>query len=109
MQVYFLLNVRLVDEVPMLERDRRRAAEWLKQWTPKNNFEAVITSDMDVAVQAFREDFAKSAATHGYPSRNFEFTIGMSEIEERDGVQRFSHNHELARVVDHNVNAGIPS
>lgn len=107
--VYFLLSVRLVDEVPMLERDRKRAAEWLKQWTPKNNFMAVISSSMDIAVAAFRKDFAKTVVNHGYPANNFEFTIGMSEIEEVDCVKRFAHNHELARVVGHNVNAGEPS
>ena len=106
-KIFYLLSVKLVDQVPMLERHRKQATEWLKQWTPKNNFKAVITADMNAAISAFRDDFKKTCATHGYPPANFEFMIGMTEIETTDdGIRRFWHNaSSAARIVASDVNA----
>lgn len=105
-KVFFLVGVRLVDKVPMLESQRKSAAEWLKQWTPKNNFKAVISNSLLDATYAFRDDFKKTCDSVGYPVGNFEFTIGCSDIEQVGGRLRFWHNHETCSVVGHNINAG---
>lgn len=105
-KVFYVLSVRRVDRVPMLERDRKAADEWLKQWTPKNNFKAVITNSLLDAVWAFRDEFKKTCDSVGYPPGNFEFTIGESSLETIDGRIRFWHNHETCSVVGHNINAG---
>jgi hypothetical protein len=103
--VYYLLSVKLIDEVPMLERDRKKAAEWLKTWNPKTQVRAALAASQNDAVAAFREDFFKVLHELGYPEKNFEFTIGCHEPTVEDGVLRFVHDCALASVVGYCVSA----
>jgi hypothetical protein len=105
--VYYLLSVKMVDKVPMLESRRKQAAEWLTHWTPKNNFRAIIGGTPSVAIETFRKELAASVSRHDYPPGNFQFHVFASQAEVIDGVVRLDWNAEAAaRIIASDINAG---
>lgn len=106
-KIFYCLSVKLVDKVPMLESKRKQAAEWLKQWTPKNNFKAVITEYKEEAIEVFRKELARTCEHVGYPPGNFEFNLYSTDVVLKDNLVQFDWNAEAAaRCVETDINAG---
>ena len=90
MQVFSLGSVKLVDNVPMLERTRDNARSWLKQWSTEANFMNIICKDQQEAIIAYRLEIKKLVEHHGYPAVNFEFDLMHHPVKiAEDGTNRF--------------------
>lgn len=81
LQVFTVNALRRVDRVPLLESQRKAIDEWLKQWTCKNNFQAIVCESADAAVACFRRELTRSVEAHGWPAETFEFVMGQMEVK----------------------------
>ncbi len=92
--VYWIGRVKFADRVPMLESERNKAKDWLKQWTPKNSFDAILCAEVNYAIRQLRKEFAAICASVGYDPRAFDMDIYSVEVEVEGSHYRFSPNLE---------------
>lgn len=64
----------------------RETEAWLKQWTPRANFKAVIGSDLEECLAMLREDLRKDLVPHflahnGVKPQHFKFQIADQAVE----------------------------
>ncbi len=64
-----------------------RTVEWLKHWTPRTNFKAVIAEDKDSAVRMIQEDLQRElvpswlASESGVTANLFQFQIAYDDVK----------------------------
>jgi len=104
--IYYVHVIRLVDKVPMLESDRKRAAAWLQQWTCGNNFKGLLSNTIQQATEVFRKEVAETVSRQDYPPGNFEFDISVCPVKEEGGQLRFWRQPELGHLSASSINAG---
>lgn len=65
-----------------------RTVEWLKTWTPRGNFKAVIAEDREQAVKLLRQDLQEKlipswlAREQGVSADVFQFQIAYEAVED---------------------------